>query len=385
MIKRKIETALKNIAKKFPVITITGPRQSGKTTLCKSVFPNYTYVSLENPDNKDFALEDPKGFLKQYNSKVIIDEAQNAPKLFSYIQEIVDNSETKGQFILSGSQNFLLLEKISQTLAGRTYIFHLLPFSLEELKPTKYYSKNIDENIFKGGYPRLYKDALQPTEFFPSYIQTYIERDIRSITNVQNLSLFKQFIKLCAGRTGQILNTNSIGNQLGIDHKTVKRWLSILEASFIIYLLKPWHKNFNKRIIKSPKLYFYDTGLACNLLGIKNKNDVKNHFSKGALFENFIINELLKADINTQKDNDLYYWRNKNGNEMDLVIENGMDISFVEIKASQTINASFFNGLNYLNSISDALATNNYLIYGGDTIQQRTDCHVIPWTDLDKL
>lgn len=385
MVKRHVAQILKIIAEKFPVITVTGPRQSGKTTLCKSVFPNYEYVSLENPDNKDFALEDPRGFLKQYSSKVIIDEAQHAPQLFSYIQEIVDNSKEKGQFILSGSQNFLLLDKISQSLAGRTYIFHLLPFSLEELKPTKYYSKNIDENIFKGGYPRLYNDGLEPKEFFPSYIQTYIERDIRSITNIQDLSLFKQFIKLCAGRTGQILNTNSIGNQLGIDHKTVKRWLSILETSFIIYLLKPWYKNFNKRIIKSPKLYFYDTGLVCNLLGIKSENDVKNHFAKGALFENFVITELLKSNLNKQKNSDFYYWRNKNGNEMDLIIENGMKISFIEIKSSQTINATFFKGLNYLNSISNTLATNNYLIYGGDKVQQRSNSLVIPWSHLDKL
>ena len=353
--------------------------------MCKYVFEDYTYVSLENPDNKEFALHDPRGFLKQYHAKVIIDEAQNAPILFAYIQEIVDNSKIKGQYILSGSQNFLLLEKITQSLAGRTYIFHLLPFSYEELKLTKYNNEMINSNIFNGGYPRIYDDQLRPHEFFPSYIQTYIERDVRSIRNISNLSLFRQFLTVCAGRTGQLLNTNSIGNELGIDHKTVKSWLSILEASFIIYLLKPWHKNFKKRVVKAPKMYFYDTGLACYLLGIKDEIQVATHFLRGSLFENHVINEVLKSNYNRGENVDLFFWRNNIGNEVDLIIDTGLNTKLVEIKSSQTINPTFFKGIQYLQSISNMRSKSSFIIYGGDVTQLRTGTSVLPWFSLDML
>lgn len=373
------------MASKFPVISVTGPRQSGKTTLCKSVFKDYTYISLENPDIREFALTDPKGFLKQYNSKVILDEVQNVPKLFSYIQSIVDESGSNGQFILSGSQNFLLSQQISQSLAGRTYIFHLLPLSLEELKPTSYYSENKLNHIFKGGYPRLFKNNIHPKDFYPSYIQTYIERDLRQIANVHDLNTFRQFIKICAGRTGQLINTNAIGNQLGINHKTVKSWLSILEASFIIFTLKPWYKNFNKRIIKSSKLYFYDTGLACSLLGINTASEIDIHFAKGALFENFIISEVLKNNYNSNTIKDLYFWRDNTGHEIDLIIEETNHAKFVEIKSSQTINPSFFKGLNYLYNISEHSDNERFVVYGGDDIQNRTDYTILPWNTLKSL
>jgi len=267
MLNRIIESKLLEMATKFPVIAITGPRQSGKTTLCKKLFKDYRYVSLENPDNKEFALSDPKGFLEEYNDNVIIDEVQNAPELFSYIQGIVDESKKTGQYILTGSQNFLLLEKISQTLAGRIYIYHLLPFSYSELNVK--YKQVLLTHIFKGGYPRIYDKDIHPSDFFPSYIQTYLERDVRTILNIKDINKFGMFVKICAGRIGQIFNSSNIANELGIDHKTVISWLSILEASFIVYRLQPWHTNFNKRTIKSPKIYFYDTGLACYLLGLK--------------------------------------------------------------------------------------------------------------------
>jgi len=258
MIPRLIENKLVEMAKKFPVIAVTGPRQSGKTTLCKKVFNKHRYVSLENPDIREYAETDPRGFLEEYSGKVIIDEAQLVPQLFSYIQGIVDQNNLSGQYILTGSQNFLLLEKISQSLAGRVYIYHLLPFSGIEIRSE--YTSTLSSILFKGGYPRIYDKRISPIDFFPSYVQTYLERDVRNIINIKDLSLFSSFLKICAGRIGQIFNSSTIGNELGVDHKTVKSWLTILEASFVIFRLQPWHTNFNKRVIKSPKIYFYDKG-----------------------------------------------------------------------------------------------------------------------------
>lgn len=382
MIARAAEKQIVDMARKFPVITLTGPRQSGKTTLSQAIFPGHTYISLENPDNKEFALDDPRGFLAQFNQKVIIDEAQNAPELFSYIQGIVDSGKIPGQFILTGSQNFLLMEKISQSLAGRTYIFHLLPLSLEELKPTKFFHPDLDLNILKGGYPRIYDADLQPDEFYPSYIQTYIERDMRQIINIQDLNIFKHFVKLCAGRTGQIVNTNAMGNQLGIDHKTVKRWLTVLETSFIIFQLPAWTKNFNKRIIKSPKLYFYDTGLACNLLGIKHKDDLQVHFAKGALFENFVVNELLKASYNSGRRPQLFFWQSNAGKEIDLIIEEGTKVMIAEIKSSRTVRKEFFKNIKYFQELTGNMPEKSFLFYGGEESLQRSGIKVVPWHSI---
>ena len=373
------------MASKFPVLSITGPRQSGKTTLCKTVFEDYTYVSLENPDIRQFAHTDPKGFLTQYNKYVIFDEVQNVPELFSYIQSIVDESEINGQFILSGSQNFLLSQQISQSLAGRTYIFHLLPLSLEELRPTDYNFKDLTKHIFYGGYPRIFKNNIQPKDFYPSYIQTYLERDLRSIANVHDLNTFQQFIKICAGRVGQLINTNAMANQIGITHKTVKSWLSILETSFIIYTLKPWHKNFNKRIIKSPKLYFYDTGLACNLLGLNKASDIDVHFAKGALFENFIISEIKKNNFNSNNNKELYFWRDNTGHEIDLVMEESNHAKFIEIKSSKTVNTSFFKNLDYLYRISENEKNKRFIVYGGEDVQKRTDYDILPWNNINSM
>lgn len=373
------------MASRFPVLSVNGPRQSGKTTLCKTVFKDYEYVSLENPDFRKFALSDPKGFLNQYNTYVILDEVQNAPELFSYIQGIVDESNINGQYILSGSQNFLLSQNISQYLAERIYIFHLLPLSLEELKPTAYYFDNINDHIFHGGYPRIYNNDISPIDFYPSYIQTYLERDLRNIANVHDLNTFQQFIKICAGRIGHLINTNAIANQVGITHKTVKSWLSILESSFIIYRLKPWHKNFNKRIIKSNKLYFYDTGLACNLLGLKNSEELDLHFAKGALFENLIISEFIKNGYNANNAKDLYFWRDNTGHEVDMVIADASQNTFLEMKSSKTINNSFFKNLDYLFRISKNQNNKRVVIYGGDNIQKRTNYDIFPWSSLNEI
>ncbi|MCF6294316.1 MAG: ATP-binding protein [Flavobacteriaceae bacterium] len=371
------------MATKFPVLAITGPRQSGKTTLCKKLFNDYRYVTLENPDNKEFAQSDPKGFLDEYNDNVIIDEVQNVPELFSYIQGLVDESGKAGQYILTGSQNFLLLEKISQTLAGRIYIYHLLPFSYSELNVK--YKQGLLANIFKGGYPRIYDKDILPSDFFPSYTQTYLERDVRNILNVKNINKFGAFLKLCAGRIGQIFNSSNIANELGVDHKTVMSWLSLLEASFIVYRLQPWHTNFNKRTIKSPKIYFYDTGLACYLLGLKNKKEITLHFTKGALFENYIINEHLKNRWNNGLQFASYFWRDSSGNEIDLLIEEGKSLKIVEIKSGKTIKTDFFKSLNRFEKLASDFSVKKYLIFGGNESQKRTIAQIFSWDEVTRL
>ena len=294
MVTRHLQKQLLLLAKKMPVIAITGPRQSGKTTLLKTAFPSYDYVNLEHPPTRTLALNDPDHFLAQYNKGLIIDEAQRAPELFSYIQVVVDKKKKMGQYILSGSQNFSLIENISQSLAGRVVLVNLLPFSYKEMLEGKLKIKNSEQLIFKGAYPAVYDRKISPAVYYSSYLNTYVERDVRQLVNVQNLSLFESFIKLLAGRVGQLLNLSELGNSLGVDHKTVKKWLSVLETSYIVYFVQPYHSNFNKRLVKTPKLYFYDTGLACNLLGIDDEKQLINHWAKGALFENMVINELLK-------------------------------------------------------------------------------------------
>lgn len=383
MLTRQVESKLKDMAKKFPVITITGPRQSGKTTLCRGLFSDYRYVSLENPDFRSYAQNDPRGFLEEYDNHVIIDEAQNVPQLFSYIQGAVDENKEAGQYILTGSQNFLLLEKISQSLAGRTYVFHLLPFSYKEIAHK--YNQNLLQAIWSGGYPPIYDRQLSPTDFFPSYIQTYIERDVRNVMNIKDLNLFIAFIKVCAGRVGQLFKASAIANEIGVDYKTVQSWLSILETSFIVFRLNPWHVNFNKRIVKTPKLYFYDTGLACNLLRIQQPEDLNFHFAKGALFENYVITEYIKSNRNIGNNNNPYFWRDNTGNEIDLIADSGQQLKVIEIKSGKTIKDDFFKGLNYFDKIQSNFTIDKYLVYGGDTQRKQYGTQVFPWSEVDKL
>ncbi len=383
MVSRLIEKKLVEMAKKFPVIAVTGPRQSGKTTMCKNIFSKHKYVSLEDPDIREYAETDPRGFLEDYNGKLIIDEAQLVPQIFSYIQGIVDRDNLPGQYILTGSQNFLLLAKISQSLAGRVYIYHLLPFSGTEIKSK--YSATLLSNMFKGGYPRIYDKKIAPTDFFPSYVQTYLERDVRNILNIKDLSLFSAFLKICAGRIGQLFNSSTIGNELGIDHKTVKSWLTILEASFIIVRLQPWHTNFNKRVIKSPKIYFYDTGLACHLLGIKKEEEINIHFAKGALFENFVITEHIKNTWNKGLSLSSYFWRNSAGNEVDLLIESGDNVKIVEIKSAKTIKLNFFKGINYFEKLAKTHTIQKYIVYGGDELRNQFNTRILPWHKIEEL
>lgn len=384
MIKRKLTEKLVEVSNYYSVITITGPRQSGKTTLIKDVFPNLPYISLENPDTKDRALQDPRGFLSKYPKGVILDEVQNVPDLFSYIQGIVDEKKDI-LFVLSGSQNFLLLEKITQTLAGRTAVLKLLPLSINELKNSEYKIKDIFQFVFNGTYPRVYDKNIPPHIFYPDYIQTYIQRDVRSIKNVGNLSVFTRFLTLCAGRIGQILNIDALASDVGIATNTAKNWLSILEASYIIHLLSPHHKNFNKRLVKRPKLYFYDTGLACNLLRIENSQQLDLHFAKGNLFENFIINELLKARFNNAKRSNLFFWRDNHGKEIDCIIEKANKLVPIEIKSSKTYQKEYFKNINYWNKLANNPKENSYLVYAGENDDVLPYGNLVSWCNLQSI
>ncbi|MCW5911560.1 MAG: ATP-binding protein [Cyclobacteriaceae bacterium] len=365
MIPRKIEPHIHDLFRHFPVLFVTGPRQSGKTTLVKTLFKQLPYVLLEVPETRRLALEDPRTFLANYPSGAILDEVQNAPELFSYLQGIVDDDRST-RFVLTGSQNFLLNERISQSLAGRAGVCSLLPLSVTELPQARL---KADEFIFKGFYPELYSNHVPERLFYPSYIQTYLERDVRSLKNIGDLAQFSLFLKLCAGRIGQVLNVSSLANDAGISVNTAKAWLSVLEASYLVYRLQPHYKNFNKRLIKSPKLYFTDTGLACNLLGIKTAGEIQGHFAMGQLFENFVIMECYKQRLNKGIRNGLYYWKDNKGIEIDLLIENGTEMMAIEIKAGKTFSPDFFKNLRYWSGLSKAPAKNCVVIYGGNNQQ----------------
>lgn len=384
MIDRKLEKKIKVLSKKFGVVAITGPRQSGKTTLAKKIFKDKPYVSLENPDVLELALNDPRRFLSQYKKGAVLDEIQKAPKLFSYIQGIVDESNTKGLFILTGSQNFLLLESITQSLAGRVALFTLLPFSLEELKKTKHNPKTIEDSLFTGFYPRLYNDRLYPKEWFPNYIQTYVERDVRQIKDVQNLATFQKFIKLCAARTGQILNIQNLAIDCDISPNTAKSWLNLLEASYIIFRLQPHFKNFNKRLIKSPKLYFWDTGLVSFLLGIQNKKELITHPQRGALFETWVIGELFKQFYNKGERAPLYFWADKT-HEIDLIFEKGTKLIPLEIKSATTIQNHLFKSLDYWCKLTGFDQSKSFLIYAGDKNFDYKKAKVRNWQSLSRI
>ncbi|MFO7851081.1 MAG: ATP-binding protein [Bacteroidota bacterium] len=384
MIKRELESKLLELAKKFPVVSVTGPRQSGKTTLLKVSFPEYTYTSLEDPDTRIIASEDPRSFLVM-SDKMIIDEIQRLPELFSYIQTITDQTGISGQFIISGSQSFLLNKDIAQSLAGRVAVLRLLPFSYIELRGADINFSSYETLIHKGFYPRIYDKEIDPADFFPSYIQTYIERDVRLLQNIRDLNLFVRFMKLCAGRTGQLLNMNSLANDTGVSVNTVKSWISVLEASFVIFLLSPHHKNFNKRLVKMPKLYFFDTGLACSLLGIETASQLKTHYLTGGLFENFVISELIKSRYHRGLRNNCYFWRDHKGNEVDCLIEKAQILIPVEIKSARTYTKKLFKGLIYWKKISGNEKKEKFLIYGGDNDRLLEDYRIISWKNINNL
>lgn len=379
MIERIGKVKLKQLAAKFRVVAVVGPRQSGKTTICRATFPRKPYVSLENPDIAEFATTDPNGFLKQFKNGAILDEVQKLPHLFSYIQQIIDEKDKPGFFILSGSNNFLMQESISQTLAGRVAYLHLLPCSLKELKKANLIA-DFETQMFNGSYPEPIYKNISAIDWYPNYINTYVERDVRQLKNITNLALFMKFLRLCAGRCGQILNMQSLGNDCGIDAKTVQAWLHILQSSYIIYLQKPYYNNFNKIIIKAPKLYFYDTGVVCSLLGIQNVEQLNTHPVKGALFENLIIIDLLKQRLNKGLQDNLYYWRDKTGNEIDVLLDMPSSITAIEIKAGATMNTDFQKGLLYFKNLANAKKIETILCYTGVTAQQRSNGILVkPW------
>jgi len=396
MLKRTLEKKLKKAAKQYPVVTLTGPRQSGKTTLVKMAFPDYEYLSLEAPDHRAFAIEDPRGFLSQFSEKVILDEIQRAPDLFSYIQTIVDTKDISGQFILTGSQNFLLLQKVSQSLAGRCAVLHLLPFSLSELNQrrplpidsigrqlpgkNRFLNEKLSSVLFKGFYPRIHDKSLEPIDWLGNYFQTYIERDVRDVLNVGDLETFSRFVRLCAGRSGQLLNLSSLANDCGITHTTSKRWISILETSFIVFLLRPHYKNFSKRLIKSPKLYFLDTGLLSYLLRIRSQEDLRFHALYGNIFESYVISEFLKTYMNRGKEHSIYFWRDSTGNEIDILVDEGDTLTPVEIKAGQTVASDFFKGIRFWKKLTADMDQGAALICGGDKSYIRSNTYVYPWS-----
>ena len=382
MIDRKLRTKLLDLISKYPIVTLTGPRQSGKSTLLRTIFPDYLYVSLEDLDARLFATEDPRGFLTTYPDKAIIDEVQRVPELFSYLQTHVDKENKEGMYLLAGSHNFLLMESINQSLAGRTAILRLLPFSHDEMKIGNILPNTIDEEIFKGNYPRLYDKNIAPIDFYPFYIQTYVERDVRLIKNIGDLSKFIRFIKLCAGRIGQLLNLSGLANECGVSVSTATAWMSLLEASYIIYLLKPDHNNYAKRLVKSPKLYFYDTGLACSLLEIKSVEQVSTHFLRGGLFENLVINEFVKESLNKGEEPNLTFWRDSTGNEVDLLQKDGGKQKAYEIKSGATYSSDYFKGVSKWAKLSGAKPDQCFAIYAGDKSMKTSQGDVIMWDKI---
>ncbi len=378
--KRRITAYIKKMLKQFPVVSLTGPRQSGKTTLLKTFFPDYKYFNLERIDHRELIQSDIVGFLRNTGTKIIFDEAQNLPELFSYIQVIADERNTAGQYILSGSQSFLLNNRISQSLAGRVSVNHLFPFDITELKESKI--KDSAKLIISGFYPRLYDKRIKAKDFYPSYLQTYIERDIRTLKAIENLNAFTRFLGLCAGRVGQILNITSLSNDAGIAVNTAKAWLSLLESSYIIYLLQPYYRNFNKRLIKSPKLYFYDVGVASSLLKINNQAAVRTHFAYGSLFENLVISEIIKSQYHSGKRPAVYYWRESNGTEIDCIIEIGNTKIFaLEIKAGETFNPDYLKNLNKLPA-GKGIDIKKFVVYSGNDTLKIRDTKIIAWKDF---
>jgi len=379
---RIIKKSMDIYLEKYPVLVLTGPRQSGKTTFLKNQFPDYTYVNLENLDFRRYAMNDPNAFLTEFQGKVILDEAQRVPELFSYIQTKVDEDRVMGQYILSGSQNFHLMRSITQSLAGRVALFKLLPFDQEEMHSAGWLDADYSVNLQRGFYPALYDRDIPSKVFYSNYLQTYVERDLSDLIHVKDLKQFRNFIGLCAARAGQLLNLNSLANECGISQPTAKSWISVLETSYIVYQLQPLHSNFNKRITKSAKLYFYDTGLLCYLLKINDASSVKTSSSKGSLFENFVINEYLKQNYHNNLMHDFWFWRDAVGHEVDLIWQDSDKLNVVEIKASETIMPNLFNGLAYFDKLASAQIASKTLVHTGTFNQQRTVARVQSWNNF---
>jgi len=384
MFKRTLERKLLELKTQFPILALFGPRQSGKTTLARKLFPNYRYVNLESFEEQELAAEDPKGFLERFRQEegVILNEIQKTPKLLSYIQIEIDEKPALGRFVITGSQNILLNQHVSQTLAGRVALMTLLPFSIEELREANTLPETAAEAIFKGFYPRIYHDHADPIVFAESYIRTYVERDVRNILQITSLLEFQKFMRLCAARIGQLLDLTDLSKDAGISLPTVKSWLSILEASYVIFLIQPHHANFNKRLVKMPKLYFYDTSLACNLLRLTTADDVYDHYLRGGLFESMILSDFLKKRYHHGLPPNVYFWRDKSGNEVDCILEEGTHLTPIEIKSSATIQSEMFDGLVKWCDWAEIPPGQGTVVYAGGEDQKRTKGRILSWRHL---
>ena len=390
MIKRLITSQIDRLKKGFPVIVVTGPRQSGKTTLIRKIFPDYEYFNLENPETLGIIENDPAGFINANTHKIIIDEVQRVPQLVSYIQAAVEEQKVMGNFILSGSENLLISEKVNQSLAGRAAYINLLPLSIEELKNHKDVAGDVYEQIFTGFYPAIYDKNITPVDYYDQYIATYVERDLKQISNITNLSLFRKFLALLAGRIGQLVNTSSLANDIGVAPNTIENWISILEASYLVFRLQPYYENYGKRYIKSSKMYFTDTGLACRLLGLTSAHEVSKHYLVGGLFENLIILELKKHILNHSKSAKLYFFRDSNGNEVDLVIDGGIIQIPIEIKSGATFTTDFLKGLEYWQKLKDdqpntKASLPGFVIYNGTNAHKAKKYELLKWSNLNSL
>ena len=384
MIERDLSARLRKAASQLPAVTLTGPRQSGKSTLCRGLFPDLPYANLEAPDTRSFASDDPRAFLAQFPDGAVIDEVQRVPELPSYLQGVIDDDPRPGRWLLTGSQNLALLESVSQSLAGRTAVHHLLPLAHSEVVRFDEHPRTLDGVLLAGGYPRIFDQRLDPSDWLRSYVATYIERDVRLISNIGDLTTFQRFVELCAGRTSQLLNYSSLAADTGISQPTAKAWLSVLETSFIAFRLAPFHANVRKRLVKMPKLHFYDTGLVCWLLGIRSEDQLRSHPLRGAIFETWVVSEILKHRANQGETSGLAFYRDSHGMEADLVVERPDRLEIVEARASQTAPSSIFDSVRKVGSLlsGSTSAVEEIVVYGGDTGQTRSDSLLVPWASL---
>ncbi len=385
MIHRNLQTIIENLLEGFPIVTLTGPRQSGKTTLARAVFENYPYASLEEPDLRHAANEDPRSFLSRFPDGAVFDEVQRSPQLFSYLQKGVDNDGRMGLYLLTGSQQFGLMSGITQSLAGRAAFVELLPFCIEELILSGKAPGDIDTMMLTGCYPPIYDRKVTPAAWYSAYVAAYVERDVRQMLNIQDLQAFQRFVRLCAGRTGQLLNLSSLAVECGITHNTAKSWISVLEASYLVFLLRPHHANFNKRLVKMPKLYFYDTGLVSWLLGIRTTEQMVTHPLRGSIFETYVISEVIKYSLNQGEKPAVTFWRDSNGNEIDLLIEQGDRLKPVEIKSGRTLTHEAFKGLHKWCKLAGKKAKAPALVYAGEESYPYKGIQVMGWRECSRV
>ena len=386
VIERDLAPRLEQAARNWPAVTLTGPRQSGKTTLCRARFPHHRHVSLEDPDIRQFAAEDPRGFLDHLGDGAVIDEVQRVPEILSYLQGVIDADPVPGRWILTGSHNLALLESVSQSLAGRAAVLHLLPLARSEIVRFDEHPRRLDDALLSGGFPRIFDRGLDPSEWLASYVATYLERDVRAVRNVGNLTEFQRFVQLCAGRTAQLLNYSSLADDCGVSQPTAKSWLSILEAGFVVFRLPAWHSSLRRRLVKMPKLHFVDTGLACWLLGIRTPDQLMSHPLRGAVFETWAVSEILKHRTNRGVTGGLAHFRDRSGTEADLVVQGPHGATVVEAKSSATPSSHMLASARRVRDIlADADPTSEPLaVYAGAQTQRRSNGTIVPWHDLHR-